>query len=122
MFFEIIQSIFFDTTFFYLYLGLAMITFVVILVNQLYSNHFMESKHLIGDKYETTKVNLGMIERPLIINHSFVNWLIIAFKRIDEKDDKEDSFSSYFKSEFKIRGGERWNKKTYLQPYENIDL
>lgn len=122
MFFELINNAFFDSTFFYLYLGLIVITFGIILLNHLYNNHFIKGGFLFNDKHQTSKINFNQIERPIIINESFVIWLIITFKRIDEKDDKADNFASYFKLKLKIRGGERWDKITYLLPYENIDL
>lgn len=122
MFFELINNAFFDTAFFYLYLGFVMITFGIILLNHLYDKHFIESDCLFGDKHKTSKISLNQIARPLIINESFIIWLIETFKRIDEEDDKADNFSSNFKIKFKIRGGEKWSKKAYLQPYENISL
>lgn len=118
MFFELINTAFFDSTFFYLYLGLVVITFGIILLNHLYNKHFIKGHFLFNDKHQTSKINLNQIEKPVIINESFVVWLIITFKRIDEEDDKADKSASYFK--FKIRGGERWDKITYLLPYENI--
>lgn len=122
MFFELINNAFFDTTFFYLYLGLVVITFGIILLNHLYNKYFIKGISLFDDKHQTSKINLSQIERPLIINESFDIWLIMTFKRIDEEDDKSDNFPSYFKLKLKIRGGEKWDKKTYLQPYGNIDL
>lgn len=119
MFFELLSNVFFDSAFLYLYLGLVVITFGIILLNHLYNNHFIKTKSLFTDKHQTSKINLDQIERPLIINESFAIWLILTFKRTDEDDDKTDDFPSYFKIKFKIRGGERWDKKIYLQPYEN---
>lgn len=122
MFLEFLSNAFLDFTFLYLYLGLILITFGVIFFNHLYNKHFFDSDYLFNDKHKYTKINISHLEKPLITNESFVVWLIIVFKRIDEKDDKEDNSTSYFKSEFKIRGGERWEKTAYLQPYKNMDL
>ena len=78
------------------------------------------SDYFFGDKHQNIKVNLSQMKRPLITNESFVVWLIITFKRIDEKDDKEDNPSSYFKNEFKIRGGQLWKGTSCSQPLKNI--
>lgn len=122
MFFELLSNVFFDSAFLYFYLGLVVITFGIILLNHLYNNHFVKTKSLFTDQHQTSKINLNQIERPLVINESFSIWLILTFKRIDEEDDKTDNYPSYFKTRFKIRGGERWNKKIYLLPYQNTTL
>lgn len=122
MLLELLNHAFLDSTFFYLSLGLIFITFGVMYFNHLYNKHFFASDSLFRNKHQYTKININHLEKPLIINGSFIVWFIITFKRIDEKDDKEDNSISYFKSEFKIRGGERWNKIAYLQPYKNIKL
>lgn len=122
MFLELLSNAFLDSTFLYLYFGLVFITFGVMYFNNFYNKYFIDSDYLFSDKHQYTKININDLENPLIANQSFVAWLIITFKRIDEKDDKEDNSTSYFKSECKIRGGERWNKTAYLQPYKNIDL
>lgn len=122
MLLDLLNNTFLDSTFFYLSLGIILITFSVMFFNHLYNKHFFDSDYLFRNKHQHTKININHLEKSLIINESFVVWFIITFKRIDEKDDKEDNSTSYFKSEFKIRGGERWNKIAYLQPYKNINL
>lgn len=119
MILELLNTAFLDSTFFYLYLGILLITFGVMYFNKLYNKNFIDS-YSFREQEQYTKININQLEKRFVINESFVDWLIIAFKRIDEKDDKEDNSNSYFKSEFKIRGGARWNKKAYLQPYGNI--
>ncbi|RKD27077.1 hypothetical protein BEP19_00445 [Ammoniphilus oxalaticus] len=107
MFLELINNAFIDSSF-YLYLGTILITFGV--YYQL-NNIFIESDYLFYNKHQNTKVNFSHME-TFVINESIVIWLIITFKRIDEKDDKEDNSSSYFKNLFKIRGGQLW-KETF---------
>jgi len=120
MFLELINNAFLDSSFFYLYMGIILITFGVIYFNNLYNKHFVESDYLFGDKHQNTKINISHLEKPLITNELFVVWLIITFKRIDEKDDKEDNSPSYFNSKFKIRGGQSWKETAYSQTLKNI--
>src|SRR5699024_10403623 len=104
MFLEMIYNAFLDSSFFYLYMRIIVITFGVIYFNNLYNIHFVESDYLFGDKHQNTKINISHLEKTLITNELFVVWLIITFKRIDEKDDKEDNSPSYFNSKFIISG------------------
>src|SRR5699024_1406126 len=120
MFLELINNAFLDSSFFYLYMGIILITFGVIYFNNLYNKHFVESDYLFGDKHQNTKINISHLEKPLITNEPFVVWLIITFKRIDEKDDKEDNSPSYFNSKFKIRGGQSWKETAYSLTLKNI--
>ena len=120
MFLELIDHAFFDSSFLYLYLGIMLITFGVTYFNNIYGKHFLGSDFLFGHKHQNSKINLSQMERPLIINESFVIWLIITFKRIDEKDDKADNSSSYFKLIAKIRGGQLWKETAYSRPLKNI--
>lgn len=120
MFLELLNNAFLDSTFFYLYLSIILITFGVMYFNHLYNKHFIDSNYLFSDKHQNTKININHLEKPFITNESFVVRLIITFKRIDEKDDKEDNFSSYFKSKFKIRGGQSWNETAYSLSLKNI--
>lgn len=122
MFLELINNAFLDSSFYYLHLGIILITFGVIYFNNLYNKHFVESNYLFGDTYPNTKINMSYIEKPFIMNEPLLVWLIITFKRIDEKDDKEDKSSSYFKSTFKIRGGQLWKETAYSLTLKNIDF
>jgi|SRR5699024_1231593 len=122
MFLELFNNAFIDSSIFYLYFGVILMTIGIMYFVNLHHNNAIVRESFFVDKHQKIKINLSHMEKALIINEPFIVWLIIAFKRIDEKDDKADNFSSYFKNELKIRGGEKWDKKAYLQPYENIDL
>lgn len=94
---------------------------IMYFVNLHHKDAIVDDRFVVN-KHRNIKVNVSHMEKAFIIHNPFIIWLIIAFKRIDEKDDKADNFSSYFKNEFKIRGGEKWDKQAYLQSYVNIDL
>ncbi|MBR7553639.1 hypothetical protein ACFFJI_11645 [Allobacillus sp. GCM10007491] len=120
MFLDLLNTLFIDATTFYLYLGILLIVFGAIYVNHLYNKQLHNSSYLFTDSHQNTKVNMNPFEKPIITNESFVVWLIMTFKRIDEKDDKADDNSSYFKQIFKIRGGQEWNKTAYSLSSESI--
>jgi len=120
MFMELLNNIFPDSPFVYLYLGMVLITFGVMYFNTLYNRHFIASHYVFSDRHQNIKINIDHLEKPLITNESFVVWLIMTFMRIDEKDDKEDAISSYFKGMFKIRGGQSWNETAYSPILKNI--
>lgn len=120
MFLELLSNAFLDSSFLYLYLGIVLVTFSMIYVSHLYTRHFMNQHYIFGDHHQHTKINVIHIEKPLKTNESFVDWFIITFRRIDEKDDKEDNLSSYFKSKFKIRGGKLWMETAYSPSLKNI--
>jgi len=119
MMLDLLNTAIIDSTFFYLYLGILLITFGIMYFNILYNKSFIDS-YSFSDKDQYTKINLNQLGQLMVINEAFVDWLIITFKRIDEKDDKEDNSNSYFNRGFKIRGGARWKKEAYLLPYRNI--
>lgn len=120
MLLELLNNAILDSTFFYLSLGIILITFGVMYLNNINNKYFIDNYYLFNDKHQIKKVNVSQIENPLITNESLVVWLIITFKRIDEKDDKADNVSSYFTSKFKIRGGQTWKETTYSLTLENI--
>src|SRR5699024_7432210 len=120
MFLELLNNAFLDSTFFYLYLGIILITFGVMYFNNLYNKHFIDNDYVFSDNHQMIKIDINCLEKPLITNEPFVVWLIITFKRIDEKEDEEDNFPSYFKGMFKIRGGQSWNETAYSLTLKNI--
>ncbi|MFB9974366.1 hypothetical protein FPQ10_10240 [Allobacillus sp. SKP2-8] len=120
MFLDLLNTLFIDATVFYLYLGILLIVVGAIYVSHLYNQHLSNSDYLFTNQHQSTKVNINPFEKPIITNESFIVWLIMTFKRIDEKDDKADDNSSYFKQIFKIRGGQEWNKTAYSLSSESI--
>ncbi|WP_405096924.1 hypothetical protein [Oceanobacillus sp. FSL H7-0719] len=120
MFLELLNNAFIDSTLFYLYFGIILVSFGIMYFINIHNNHSVISDYFYGHKQENTKSNLSHMRKPIIINESFAIWLIITFKRINEKDDKEDNSPSYFKNEFKIRGGQLWKETSYSQPLKNI--
>src|SRR5699024_10108795 len=97
MFLELLSNAFLDSSFLYLYLGIVLVTVSMIYVSQLYTRDFMSQHYIFGDHHQHTEVNVIPIEKALKTNESLVDWFIITFRRIDEKDDKEDNLSAYFK-------------------------
>lgn len=122
MFLELLNNAFIDSSLFYFYFGIILVSFGFTYFINFHNNDSVMSDYFLGDKHQNIKVNLSHMKKSLIINESFIVWLIITFKRTDEKDDKEDNSSSYFKNEFKIRGGQLWKETSCSQPLKNIDF
>src|SRR5699024_6836822 len=120
MFLELLSNAFLDSSFLYLYLGIVLVTFSMIYVSNLYTKHFMNQHYIFGDHHQHTKINVIYIEKPLKTNESFVVWIIITVRRIDEKDDKQDKLPTYYKSKFKIRGAKLWMETAYSPSLKNI--
>lgn len=118
MFLELINSTIVDSSFFYLYFGIILISFGAMYFINVQRNKSMKNDYSFVEEYQN--ISLGQMDKPLITNESFVIWIIIRFKRIDEKDDKVDNSSSYFKNKFKIRGGQSWKEKAYSLNFINI--
>ncbi|MCM3740302.1 hypothetical protein M3210_08465 [Oceanobacillus luteolus] len=120
MFLELLNNAVIDSSLFYFYFGILLVSFgFMYLINHhnvdsFVSGYFWENKH------QNIKVNLSQLKKPFIINEPFIVWLIITFKRIDEKDDKEENIASYFNNEFKIRGGQIWKETSCSRPFINI--
>lgn len=105
-----------------MYFGVILMTMGIMYFVNLHQNQPVVYEYLFGNKHRDIKINISHMKKTLIINEAFIIWLIITFKRIDEKDDKNDNVSSYFKKEFKIRGGQLWKEMAYSQPLKNIDF
>jgi|SRR5690625_1491332 len=122
MLIEFIQNAFFDSTLLYLYLGIYLLTYVLMYVSFLYKRNFFQRDYVLFNHHKYSKINVSQMERPLIVNEPFLIWFILMFKRSSEADDQEDSLTSYFKKKPKIRGGLLWKRATYSQPLRNIYL
>jgi len=120
MFLELFHNAFIDSSIFYMYFGVILMTMGIMYFVNLHHNHPIIYDYVIGDKRQDIKINISHMKKTLIINEPFIIWLIITCKRIDETDDKNDNVSSYFKNAFKIRGGELWKNMAYSQPLKNI--
>ncbi|HLQ74306.1 MAG TPA: hypothetical protein VK125_08745 [Bacillota bacterium] len=113
MFVDLFNHALLDSTFLYIYLGTFLIAFTVVYFSHMYQADLVDCKTFIRARHELTKVNMHVIEKPLAFNESFFHWFIIVFQRVKEADDDEDDSISYFIRKGKIRGGERWRKRTY---------
>ncbi|WP_080875294.1 hypothetical protein [Oceanobacillus timonensis] len=122
MFLELFHNAFIDSSFFYMYFGVILMTMGIMYFVHFHHNHPIVYDYVIGNKHQNMKIDISHLEKNFVINEPFILWLIMICKRIDEKDDKNDSVSSYFKKELKIRGGQLWKKMAYSQPLKNIDL
>lgn len=120
MFIEFINSLFLDLSLAYLYLALILISFGVMYLSQIYSQHVMEGQYVFKEQHVSHKINLNQLKNPLTINESFVTWLVIIFEKMDEQDEDEDSSASYFNEQFKIRGGQLWRGISYSPLLKNI--
>lgn len=116
MFLELLNNAFMDSSFFYLYFGIILVSLGFMYLIHLHNNHLVSCNFFFADKHQYIKINFNSIWKPLVIHESFIVWFITTFRRIEEKDDKEDILSSYFKKDFKIRGGQVWTKTAYSQP------
>lgn len=115
MFFELINHATFDASFLYLYVGFMLLSLGLIYLGNVYGKQFARGNCDWSDTGQKVKLNRNETDRPLDINKSLENWLVLTYKRMDEKDDKADNISAYFKGKFKIRGEENWKKSTYSQ-------
>jgi|SRR5699024_6594878 len=122
MFFELLNQVFLESSFLYLYVGIILLTFGLMYFNHLYNKHFMHNGYVWNDRHQNTKINLSQLNKPCMTNESFIVWLIIICKRTDEKDDKEDSNHSYFTHRLKIRGGQLWKQTACSLRLRNIAI
>lgn len=119
MLLELFNNAFIDSSIFYMYFGVILMTMGIMYFVNLHHNTPIIYEYSFGSKHRNIKINMNQMGKTLIINEPFLIWLIITFKRVDQKDDKMDNVSSYFKNEFKIRGGELWENMAYSQPLKN---
>jgi hypothetical protein len=82
--------------------------------------YWRSQAHVYANQHKHVKINMACIEKPIAIKESFIIWIILMFKRIDERDDKEASMSSYFNQVVKIRGGKTCLNITYSHRLKNI--
>lgn len=120
MFLELFNNAFMDSSIFYLYFGVILMTIGIMYFVNLHHNNPIVRDYFFVDKHQSSKIDLSAIGKTLIINEPFITWLIITFKRTDENDGKEDVIASYFKNEFKIRGGQLWKETAYSHSLESI--
>ncbi|GEN89218.1 hypothetical protein MKY30_12220 [Oceanobacillus sp. FSL W8-0428] len=119
MFLELFNNTFIDSSIFYMYFGVVLMTMGIMYFVNLHHNTPVVYEYSFGGRHQNIKINKNQMGKTLIINEPFMIWLIITFKRIDQKDDKIDNLSSCFKNEFKIRGGQLWKNMAYSQPLKN---
>lgn len=122
MFLELFHNAFIDSSIFYMYFGVILMTMGIMYFVNLHHNTLIIYEYSFGSRHQNIKININQMGKTLIINEPFMIWLIITFKRIGQKDDKIDSESSYFKNEFKIRGGQLWKNMACSQPLKNTDF
>lgn len=120
MFLELLNNAFTDSSLFYLYFGIILVSFGAMHIIHFHNNNPLMDDYLFVDKHQNIKISLTYMEKALITTKPFLDWLILTFKRIDEKDDKEDNSFSYFNRALKIRGGQLWKKTACSQPLKNI--
>lgn len=110
MYLDLINDLFVNSSVFYLYFGILLIS---IGATQLIGLQFNIRKTKISfntDDHKQIKINDDYFDSSLIMLDYLINWFVKTFKRIDKLvDDNEDAFSSYFNNNFKIRGGLLWN-------------
>lgn len=97
----------------YFYVGLLLITLGIAYVSQFVFKHMLTKAYEFQSDHQHVKVNLAHIEKPIITNGSFMDWFVMRYKRMTEKDDKEDDVHSYFNQHIKIRGGQLCLQTTY---------
>ncbi|WP_368654600.1 hypothetical protein AB4Y30_06100 [Ornithinibacillus sp. 4-3] len=123
MFLEVLSDLFANSPVFYMYFG--MFIFTVGWSQMLIFQHHRLHVHMNVTINELQKVEVDnrMFTQPLIQHVLFINWFIKKFKRADKSStDQEDTSLSYFKNRFKIRGGQKWRKTTYLHPLQEKAL
>lgn len=120
MILELFNNAFIESSIFYMYFGVVLVTMGIMYFVHLHHSHPIVYDYDFGDKHQNIKINISHMKKTLMINEAFVVWLILTFKRIDEIDGKTDNLASYFNKKFKIRGGQLWENMAYSQPLKNI--
>lgn len=110
---DMFHHIFVDVSMVYFYVGLLLITLGIAYVSQFVFKHMMKQSYEFQNDHRHVKINLTQIEKPIITNESFMDWIVMICKRFTEKDDKEDGVHSYFNQHNKIRGGQLCLQTTY---------
>src|SRR5690625_4671024 len=105
MFVELINDLFMSSSVFYLYFGLLIITFGISQLSMVHQNGWKMRPNFSLIDHQYMKIDVSLIEKPLINHELYIRWFIKALKRIDTlDDDKEDASNSYFNRNSKIRG------------------
>lgn len=106
MLLEFLNSALMDSSFFYLYFGILIISLGKFVLMNIQWNKSMATHSLFIKNHQLMKVNPSQINKPIMTREPFIDWLTLVHSKTSEKDDKEDHTSSYFTSDFKIRGGQ----------------
>lgn len=106
MLLEFLNSALIDSSFFYVYFGIIIISLGALVLMNIQWNKSMTTHAFFIKNHQMLKVNPSQINKPIMTRESFIDWLTLIQSRTSEKDDKEDNTSSYFTSDFKIRGGQ----------------
>lgn len=123
MFVELINDLFMSSSVFYLYFGLLIVTFGIGQLSMVHQNGWKMRANFSLIDHQYMKIDVSLIEKPLINHELYIRWFIKALKRIDTlDDDKEDASNSYFNRNSKIRGGQLWEKAAYSPAYVDIVL
>jgi hypothetical protein len=117
---DLFSDILISSSMFYLYIGLLLMIIGMSYVLKFQQRNWMSHTQFFVDQHKNIKINIDCIEKPVVMNESFIEWIILIFKRIDERDDKEASTFSYFNHLVKIRGGRTWSNITYSPLLKNI--
>ena|SRR5690625_2581928 len=120
MLIDLMQTAIFDSTILYIYLGIFLLSYILMYVSYLYNKQFFQNNYLQVNNHKYAKINQIQMERPPLVNEPFLIWFILMFKRSDEASDQEDCTDSYLKSNRKIRGGLLCKKTTYSLVLKNI--
>src|SRR5699024_1614343 len=105
MLLEVLNSTLIDSSFFYLYFGIILISLGSLVLMNIQWNKSMTTNSFTLYNHQMMKVNPRQMSKPVMTREPFVDWLTLTHSRINRNDDKEDDSASYFTSDFKIRGG-----------------
>jgi len=121
MFLDLLNDLFVNSSVFYIYFGMFIITIGISQLLILHQDIWRIRTHLNVNHYQDRQVDSSLFEKPLVSHELFIMWFVKTCKRIDKLDsDQEDESNSYFNHHLKIRGGQLWIKTTYLQPFGDM--
>lgn len=117
---ELLNDLFINSSMFYFYFGMIIITIGVSQLLMIHHNARGTQTNFSIRQAQNISLNVASYDKPLVSHELFIIWFVKSFKRIVKlDDDQEPACTSCFHERFKIRGGQQW-KKTYSQPYGNI--
>lgn len=123
MFLELVNDLFLNSSVFYVYFGIFLLTLGINQLGVMQSFNWQNRAQVFIKEQRRIKIApFHMIEMKTI-DEVFMTWFVKSFKRIDTVDDDEaDGSNSYLNAMLKIRGGRIWKTNKYPLPFGRLFL